>query len=146
MDHHTHDKGDVAVVEVMADLVRQGFKICLPVSTHLPFDLIAVHNGTGSLLKIQVKYRTVCNGKLDVQLRTHSVGAGKSSYKPIASGWVDAWAVYCSDTKSVYYIGADELLQVRRFTLRIAPTRNGQRRGIRLASSYRDPARLLASM
>lgn len=145
MNHHTHDKGDVAIAEVMSDLVCQGFKICLPVSTHLPFDLVAVHNGTGNLLRIQVKYRTVCNGTVEVNLRTQSVGAGKCSYKSIVPGWVDAWAVYCPDTKSVYYIGADELLKVSRFTLRTAPTGNGQSKGIRWASRYRNPEHLLVS-
>jgi hypothetical protein len=145
MNHHTHDKGDVAMVEVMSDLVCQGFKICLPVSTHLPFDLIAVHNETGELLRIQVKYRAVGKGRIEVNLRTQSVGAGKCSYKSIVPGWVDAWAVYCPDTKSVYYIGADELLKVSRFTLRIAPTGNGQSKGIRLARGYRNPERLLVA-
>lgn len=41
MKHHTKDKGDKGTGNVIADLLSKGIQICLPLSEHLPFDLIA---------------------------------------------------------------------------------------------------------
>src|SRR5688572_4944057 len=43
MRHHTKDKGDIGLTSVMADLVRHDIQVALPISEHLPFDLVAVH-------------------------------------------------------------------------------------------------------
>jgi len=39
--HHTKDKGDLGVVMVIADLVRHGVDVYVPLSEHQPSDLIA---------------------------------------------------------------------------------------------------------
>jgi len=61
MKHHTKDKGDKGTGNVIADLLSKGIQVCLPLSEHLPFDLIAVKQD-GSLLKVSVKYRTLAKG------------------------------------------------------------------------------------
>jgi hypothetical protein len=51
-------------------------------------------------------------------------------------GEVDCFAVYCRETAGVYLIPLDEFTNRGSGTLRVEPTRNGQRRGIRLADDY----------
>ena len=145
MKHHTHDKGDEGIGFVMADLISKGFKICLPVSTHLPFDLIAVAVD-GRCLRLQVKYRTKGFGCVSVSATSQSVSPGKwATTKMIDRKWLDGWAIYCPDSRSVYYFGISELPEgSTKFMLRIDPVKNGQSQSIRMASNYISPDRLLA--
>lgn len=53
--HHTKDKGDLAVIKVMADLAIKGYSCFIPISEHLPIDLIAAKAGE-TPIRIQVKY------------------------------------------------------------------------------------------
>ena len=52
--HHTKTKGDLALAKVIADLTEKNFSVFLPMSEHLPFDLIAYDSGKSH--RIQVKY------------------------------------------------------------------------------------------
>lgn len=54
MKHHTKEKGDIAVTKIIADLTEKGYDILLPISEHLPFDLIAYKNYIS--YRIQCKY------------------------------------------------------------------------------------------
>ena len=40
--HRTKDKGDLGVACVITDLMKAGIQVSLPLSEHLPFDLIAI--------------------------------------------------------------------------------------------------------
>ena len=55
MKDTTCDRGDVAVAKTIADLTAKGIKIAIPLSAHLPFDLIAFDENYKSC-RIQVKY------------------------------------------------------------------------------------------
>ncbi len=142
MEHRTHDKGDLAMAKVMANLIRNGFKVCLPISTHLPFDLVAVDCETGKLYKIQVKYRTAYKGALCIAVKRYSVADGVSSSKPIEKGWIDAWAVYCPDTRKVYYIKWEEIEGAKEFVIRVKLPKNNQVKNVRLGYTYTKPSRL----
>jgi hypothetical protein len=50
MEHHTKTKGDKGMGFVIADLLSKGIQVALPISEHLPFDLIAM-NTDGQLKK-----------------------------------------------------------------------------------------------
>jgi len=52
------------------------------------------------------------------------------------AGQVDCFAVYCPETAGVYLIPLDEFTNRACGMLRVAPTRNNQRRRIRLADDY----------
>lgn len=60
MDIPTHRKGDVAVGFVIADLLKRGFNVFVPVSTHAcHYDLVASFrddNDIERVLRVQVKY------------------------------------------------------------------------------------------
>ena len=56
MRHHTKDKGDEGLGQVIADLMTHGVQVAVPLSEHLPFDLVAIDEG-GAMRRVQVRYR-----------------------------------------------------------------------------------------
>jgi hypothetical protein len=58
MRHKTKDKGDLAVAKTIAHLLEYNIRCCLPLSEHLPFDLIAVMADMRTLRRVQVKFRS----------------------------------------------------------------------------------------
>lgn len=141
--HHTKDKGDLGVACVIADLAKHGIDVALPLSEHLPFDLIAISADFG-LAKIQVKYLSMrTNGTVQVPGRsnwTDRHGTHRRSHRPEE---YDSVAVYCPDTDRCYYLPASEV-QGRDKVLRILETRNCQRLRVRMADSFTDPFRVFS--
>lgn len=137
MNHHTKNKGDIGVLKVMADLLEHGIHSCLPVSEHLPFDLVAVYPD-GSLKRVSVKYRCISSrGILHIPFSScYSTAKGARTVK-IDKGMIDLLAVYCPDTKEVYYLNPDDF--GADVSLRITPSKNNQRSGVHYAKNYMAP-------
>ena len=55
--HITKQKGDVGLTKIIADFTEREIAVSLPISEHLPYDIIADING--ELKKIQVKYSKI---------------------------------------------------------------------------------------
>jgi hypothetical protein len=144
MRHHTKDKGDTGVACIIADLAKHDIQVALPISEHLPFDLIAVHP-SGRLLKVSVKYRTMTkDGALLV--RAYSVWNDRhgTHYRPHRAGDYDGLAIYCPDTDECYYLLPQEV-PASGAKLRVADARNNQIVGVRKARWFREPDRLITS-
>jgi hypothetical protein len=138
--HLTKDSGDKGVACVIADLMLADIHICLPISEHLPFDMVAM-SPDGRLSKVQVKYRSLVNGKVSVstQRTVWSNSRGMHSKARDLSEF-DAFAIYCPEVKTVYYVRCSEVISCERgFVLRISPSKNNQVSRIRSADDYRDP-------
>ena len=136
MKYETKDKGDVGVAKVIADLTEKDIKVALPISEHLPFDLIAIRED-GKLSKISVKYRKINNyGCVAVPLRTISSNAKGYKIKCADLSYVDAFAIYCPETKEIYYVGSKSLEGHKaEFSMRI-DARSGDGPDIRYAKDY----------
>jgi hypothetical protein len=144
MRHHTKDKGDIGLGCVMADLLKHDIQVALPVSEHLPFDLIAIHP-QGDLLKMSVKYRVMTKtGRIMVHSRSVWNDQNGTHYRRHSVGDYDALAIYCPDTDECYYLRASEL-SPSVTTLRITEPVNNQRRRIHMARRFTDPDRLFLS-
>lgn len=119
MKNITKDKGDVGVAMVIADLARNGFKVALPVSDHLPFDLIAI-SPSGRMFRFSVKHRHR-NKRGCVEASTRSVYSnGKGSHTKYADkNWIDGIALYCPETEAVYYVPVKALGLRKSINLRI---------------------------
>jgi hypothetical protein len=143
MPHHTKAKADIGLTAVVADLVKHGFGVALPISDHLPFDLIAAAPVSNALLRTQVKYRAATRGgSLEVEMTTtwnNSRGTHKRLY---GADDFELLAVYCPDTQACYYLRRSEIA-ARSICLRIteSPWRNGKPH--RLAADFADPRRVL---
>jgi hypothetical protein len=143
MKHHTKNKGDLGLMMVMAALAAHDIGICVPLSEHMPFDLIAV-SSDGKLSRVQVKYRTAVNGTVKIPLKTSYADKSGSHDKTSDRSLFDAYAIFCPDNECIYYIRNDEIPShyVNNMLLRIIPTANNQTAGIRMASKYQNALRL----
>ena len=129
---NTTQKGDIAHAAVLAALVKAGHNVLLPFSDGLRYD-IAVEV-EGQLIKIQIKSGLLKNGAVqfrDVSTRVSGDKIIVKSYK----GDVDFFGVYCQELDTVYLVPINEC-QNSVTSLRVEPTKNGQRTNIRYADSY----------
>lgn len=133
MRHHTKDKGDKGTGNVIADLLSKGIQVCLPLSEHLPFDLIAVKNN-GTLMRVSVKYRTVMKGAVSVAFRSSYSDSHGVHIKAADKSLIDLLAIYCPETNLVYYVVPSEFDKT--VTLRVIESKNNQTKGINLAKNY----------
>lgn len=110
MKHHTKTKGDVGLVKVLSDLADKGLDCLLPLSEHLPFDLIAFNQETGKTYKIQCKFKKKTKGGIDIPIRTSYLTSNGSVSSRYNYGSFDVLAVYNPDTNTVYYVAEKELV------------------------------------
>jgi hypothetical protein len=133
-------KGDLAELEVAADLAKRGCRISIPFGEDCNYDLIADYEGR--LHRVQVKHVRSDGRIILVPCRSHSLTNGKVRVvKHYTSAMVDWIAVYDCTSERCYYCPSRELGVVGRstLTLRLQPARNGQRLGIRDAATYTEP-------
>ena len=106
MSHHTKDKGDIGVLEVQADIGRQGFIVLHPLTEHSPFDIVAYKNG--KFTRIQVRYCTAKNTakgpKIEVRLRNSWNDRYGTHWRDMDKQNVDMLAIYCPQTRQCSYV------------------------------------------
>lgn len=133
---HPKDKGDIAEASVIANLVKQGHKVALPVGENLPFDLIAIRPDF-SLVRIQVKYRTLSKeGSVVVKLASTWKNSRVTRVIDYDLSIIDYFAVYCPEIDRVAYVSTTELTDLRHFSLRVSSARNFQMKGVRVFEAY----------
>ena len=135
-------KGDRAEIEVARDLIRRGFRIAIPYGEDWDFDLIFQRPGPKALERVQVKYAESKGVVIIVKCFSHSLTNGKvRRTKRYTAQMIDWLAVFDASTERCFYIPASELGAGRvHLHLRVAETRNNQRRGIRRCEDYAEPA------
>jgi len=125
--------GDLAELEVTVALVRAGKRVLRPLSSGCRYDLV-VDESDGRFTRIQCKSGVLHSGR--ITFRTSSMNA--SSPGRTYHGEVDAFAVYCVETQAAYLVPMAAIETCRTMaSLRVVPSANGQRAGIRLASDFR---------
>ncbi len=132
-------KGDLAELKVAADLAGRGCSISFPFGEDCDYDLIA--DLDGQIHRVQVKYTESDGEVIVVRCRSHSLTNGRvRRTKHYTSETIDWIAVYDRTSDHCYYLPADELGTGKSMLhLRLVPTRNGQRIGVRDAGDYADP-------
>lgn len=144
MAHLTKDKGDLAVAKAIAHLLEHGIRVCLPLSEHLPFDLIAVMPDMVTLKRVQVKYRSDRGtGSLVIKFEANYYDSKHIYTKLVDLEKIDCYAAYNPTTDQMYYLNVSEIPEgTRGMCLRLHPAKNGQQRGVRLARDYENPQRI----
>ena len=128
----TKEKGDLGEAMVMADVLRRGYKVAIPVGEDWRYDLIVLRRG--KLERVQCKYTRSAGDKIEVQCRSTN-NWNTVKYTKHDVDWI---AVYDVTTDCCYYIPARLLGEGRALiNLRLTPTKNGQRKGIRWAKAYK---------
>ncbi|HEY3427684.1 MAG TPA: group I intron-associated PD-(D/E)XK endonuclease [Acidimicrobiia bacterium] len=131
----TTDKGLLGEAEVIADLTRRGLGIALPMGHAVPFDIVLIRNQGGLLERVQVKYTTSTGRTVHVRCTSKSAWVAYRYTK----NQVDWIATYDSTTDAVYYVHSCHWDGMESLVLRLAPTANGQRLGVRWASEFLSP-------
>jgi Holliday junction resolvase-like predicted endonuclease len=132
-------KGDLAELNVTADLLDRGCRLSFPYGEDCDYDLIADKNGI--LHRVQVKYTESDGNVVSIRCSSHSLTNGKvRTTKRYTAKIIDWIAVYDRTSECCYYFPASELGSGRRHLhLRLTPARNGQHIGIRRAADYLNP-------
>tara|TARA_Y100000593_G_scaffold49908_1_gene94036 strand:+ start:5059 stop:5469 length:411 start_codon:yes stop_codon:yes gene_type:complete len=132
MNHHTKDKGDLGVLKVKCDLCSKGYSILSPETEHAPFDLVAYRGE--NFKRMQVKYRSVKNGAVEVSFRTTWADKNGSHIKYYDLSEIDIIAIYCPDTDKCYYLNPRNFNKAIR--LRVETPKNNQSINIKFANDY----------
>jgi PD-(D/E)XK endonuclease len=122
--HHTKDKGDEGLGQVIADLMTSGVHVAVPLSEHLPFDLVAIGEG-GAICRVQVRYRTSLDAAhVRCGLRGSWADRHGTHTRAFDAAAIDALAIYCPSPKTFIYLRADEL-PTTAVSLLLVKARNG---------------------
>jgi PD-(D/E)XK endonuclease len=136
MTEHPKLTGDRSTLAVMLALTDAGFDVSVPFGENCRYDLVVDRGGV--LSRVQCKSGRLRNGV--VQFATASTYGHHLLHREARRdyrGQIDEFAVYCRDTRGVYLIPIEHVSAHTSAHLRIEPCRNGQRRGVRFASTYR---------
>jgi hypothetical protein len=130
----TKKKGDIGVAVVMAEAVKRGYKVAVPLGEDWPVDLIIQRNGR--LERIQCKYAMSNGAVLEARCRS-SNNWSVVKYTP---NDIDAIVVYDATTSKTYYVPATMLGPDGRncISLRLVPTQNGQKKRILYARDFEN--------
>jgi hypothetical protein len=132
---NTTAKGDVAEQAVVLALMASGKTVLRPVSNGLRYDLV-VDNLDGSFTRVQCKTGALKCGGSVLRFRAYNADARRPNGVPYF-GQVDAFGVYCPQDGRVYFVPIGELRGITsEVSLRLAPTRSGQEKGVRFAAAY----------
>jgi PD-(D/E)XK endonuclease len=125
----TITRGNAAEAAVVNALVHAAVHVFVPFGDGCPYDLLA---DTGDeRIRIQVKCARVRKDCVVFNSCTTDHGRGRANY----CGRADAFAIYVPELARVYIVPVEDCgnFQGR---LRLAPTRNNQRKGVRYAEDY----------
>jgi hypothetical protein len=134
MAHHTKDKGDLGVFKAQLALAEQGFIICIPLTEHASFDLVAWKENKA--LTVQVKYRKLDkNNALTFQFRSSWADKHGSHVSKINKAEIDLVCIYCPDTDQCYFLDPNNFKQTVR--LRVVNQKSRITKQTRLAKDYK---------
>jgi hypothetical protein len=129
----TTSQGDITEMQVAAALVRRGMRVLRPLSSATRYDLLIDHDD-GRFTRVQCKTGVLRHGS--VVFRLYSI-SGHDTRRKHYSGQADAFGVFCPQTDRAYLVPATAIAECRSFaTLRVQPTRSGQRLRTRPAEEF----------
>jgi hypothetical protein len=127
-------KGAIAEAAIVHAAVLLGIGVLKPLTEGVRYDL--AFDLRTRLLRVQCKWARR-RGDV-VAVRCCSTRRGRDAFlrRSYTSTEVDAVAAYCPDTEQCYLLPADLVDGRAELSLRLDPTRNGQKLGIRWADEY----------
>jgi hypothetical protein len=132
---HPKTVGDRTTLAVMAALQDAGFALYVPFGENTRVDIV-IDDGH-RLWRVQCKTGRLRLGA--IRFNTCSIYAHHPNPKVVRRdylGQIDYWGVHCPETCGVYLIPIADAPLRKTAYLRVEPSRNNQRRRIRLASDY----------
>ena len=133
--HHTKDKGDLGVLKGCSRLSELGYSILMPISEHLPFDIVAYKDR--KFLRVQVKYRHKNKGTVDVTLRTSWADKNGNHSRYYNLDDMDVFGIYCPDNDECYFVPTHILKGLKNsLKLRIEEAKNHAEKNIHHAEEF----------
>ena len=127
----TATRGNAAEAQILAAFVVRGFDVLTPFGGGQPFDLV-VHLGGSHFLRVQCKTAwLIARGCLAFHSRSTDHGRGRQPYLGLA----ELFAVYLAAHDSVFLVPVG-MVPGHLGRLRLEPTKNNQRRGVRFAAEF----------
>jgi hypothetical protein len=127
----TATRGNAAEAQALAAFARRGFDVLTLFGGGQPFDLV-VHLDGARFLRVQCKTAwLIAHGCLAFHSRSTDHGRGRQPYLGLA----ELFAAYLAAHDSVYLVPVG-LVPGHLGRLRLQPTRNNQRRGVRFAAEF----------
>lgn len=127
MNHPTKLKGDLGVLKAKADICSQGFMVLSPETEHAPFDIVA-YDGS-RFIRIQVKYRAITNGKIDVPCKTSWADRNGTHQNIYDQEVLDVFCVYVPDLDMCFYFSHKLFIgKTSSLTFRVEQNQNGTAR------------------
>jgi hypothetical protein len=121
-------RGNVGEAAILNAFVQHGFQVLQPFGEGHPYDLV-VHI-EGVFVRVQCKLAWSRPGCLVFNAHATDHGRGQLSYV----GRADLFGVYFPPNRGVYLVPVGDMRTEGR--LRLEPTRNNQKRRVRLAKDY----------
>jgi PD-(D/E)XK nuclease superfamily protein len=135
----TDQKGAIAEAAIALAALELGIAVSKPL-VERPYDLV-FELETG-LVRVQCKWAVRYGDVITVRCyggRRNADGLLRRFY---SSDEIDAFAAYCAELRSCYFLPIGAFANRRAVALRLSPTRNNQRLGINWADDYEFDATL----
>lgn len=108
---NTKEKGNIAELKIAAKLTELGHQVSIPFGENSSYDLV-LERENGELKKVQCKYVSLRNGRLDVPLGSVYLAAGKYKHHRYVN--LDFIGVYCPDLGKVYLIPHEDVASLHK--------------------------------
>ena len=133
-------KGNIAEAAVVSAAVKLGIDVYKPVGEGGRYDMIFEIDGR--LLRIQCKWAAIYRGV--VVLRCYSSRRNRNGLlrRGYVAGEFEAFAAYCPDNDSCYFLPLELFAARTQVSLRLGPSRNNQQLGVNWARDYEFAATL----
>lgn len=127
----TKTKGELGEALIMADILRRGYRVALPVGEDWSYDIIVLKDERFE--RVQCKYTESKNGVISVKCRS----CNNWSIKKYSSKEIDWIACYDHTSDKCYYIPSVMLGDGRtEIKLRLSPTKNNQQKKVLHARDF----------
>jgi hypothetical protein len=126
----SRSSGNPGEAAVLNALVQRGYDVLIPFGEGQPYDLVLDLPGAG-FTRIQCKTGWTDKGCL--RFNTYATDHGRGALK--YHGLADLFGVYSRASGTVYLVPVSEMIAWEG-RLRLEPTRNNQRKGVRFARDY----------
>jgi hypothetical protein len=130
--HHTKQKGDIGLTQIIADLTMAGFNISLPLGEHLRYDAIIEKNG--SVARLQCKYKTAEGNTINIKVASSWSNSKGCHVKARQIGDFDILGCFCPETGKCYYISDNEFGAKKSVALNTGSSINNRK--IKYAEAY----------
>lgn len=123
--------GDISEAIVRARFIERGYVVLVPQNNGLRYDIVVEKDGI--FQRVQIKTARLIDDKI--------VYFNASSKDPMTNsdvhyhGHIELFAIYCPQNKQIYLMPVQHATSTT-CTLRLSPTKNNQRNGIRWAADY----------